>query len=166
MKYFVFFLLLISTNIFAQSKQDSCCLAKQELVGVWQRNSPRYGDELEQNFQFYADGKFEVDFGDDGDDARDIQCLRGRYRMVKNELFLTITSRVVSVGGRITTAEPIADANIFKIDSSEYKEIVERNPREMDIPCLIVIIKKGHIKINNEIYYKMYKLHPKEPVIK
>jgi hypothetical protein len=62
---FLFPLLLLVLWISAQPNKDSCCLAKKDLVGVWQRDLKGVGNGVEQNFRFFADGIFFLDMGSD-----------------------------------------------------------------------------------------------------
>jgi hypothetical protein len=98
-----------------------------------------------------------VHFSNEDEDARDIWELKGAYRLVKNSLYLTLKSRVVYEGGKITITESSESANIFHIPGGTEKEIKEPDPRESDTPIFITIISKGKIMLDNETYYKMSK---------
>ncbi|HTI92790.1 MAG TPA: hypothetical protein VL727_19470 [Puia sp.] len=78
----------------AQAKKDSCCLAQKDLEGVWQRDQQGIGNGLEQNFRFYPDQSFFLDMAsNDGEDARGIVSLQGKYRLVRNRLYLTVSDK-------------------------------------------------------------------------
>jgi hypothetical protein len=105
-KTFVTLCLLLASilpSIFcrAQNKNDTATLTKAGLVGVWQRGTRRVGNGLNQNFRFYPDGSFVMHFDDDGEDLRVIWALKGRYRLLKDQLYLTIFYRTVTEGGHI-----------------------------------------------------------------
>lgn len=148
---------ILVTQLLGQKKKDSCCIEKKDLVGVWQRDSKRAGNGLEQNFRFFNDGTFEVHFANETEDARGIYALRGKYRLVKNNLYLTIISRTVVEGGRIVTVDPGEHVNIFTIEGGNVKEIKEIDPKELSDPLEITIVGEGHIELGSETYYKIGK---------
>jgi hypothetical protein len=157
MKYSHIFLLCLSMHAFGQAKKDSCCIARKDLVGVWQRDSKRVGNGLGQNITFFSDGRFLINLGDERDDARALIALRGRYRLVKNELYITILSRKVVEGGHFAIDDPGISLGIFSIVGGNIRDIAETNPAEIDDPLEITIIKKGNIKLGSETYYKISK---------
>ena len=146
---------ILVTQLFGQKKKDSCCIARKDLVGVWQRDSKRVGNGLEQNFRFFDDGTFVVHFANDNEDARGIYGLKGKYRLVKNQIYFTILSRTVVEGGKIVTAESNETSYIFSIEGGTVKEIKEVDPKELPDPVYIIIKPDGHIELGNETYYKI-----------
>ena len=140
-----------------QPKHDSCCIAKSELIGVWQRDTRKVGDGLGQNIQFFGDGRFVINLGNQSDDARMLIGLKGRYRLVKNELYITILSRKVVEGGYIEIDDPGISFSIFSIAGGKVKEIVEASPVEIGDPLDITVIKRDNIKLGHEVYYKIGK---------
>jgi len=156
MKYFCISLLLLilSEASFAQMKKDSAWLSKQQIVGTWQRNDSLVGSGLGQNFQFFDDNSFVFNIGSEADDVRDIIQLRGKYRLLKDAIYFTITSRKV-VEGSIEISDPGISLNIFNIAVSKIREIPEKNPKETADPCYIRLVSKSHIKIAQEQYYKV-----------
>jgi len=156
MKYFriTLVILLLSKAAFAQAKKDSAWLSKQQIVGTWQRNDSLVGSGLGQNFQFFSNNLFVFNIGTDADDMRDIIQLKGKYRLVKNTIFFTITSRKV-LEGTIEISDPGISLNIFNIAGSKVREIPEKDPKELADPCYITLINRSHIKIDQEQYYKV-----------
>jgi hypothetical protein len=128
-------------------------LKKENIIGIWQRNDSIAGSGLNQNFQFFEDDSFILNLGNDADDARNIIQLKGKYRLDKDMLYFTITSRTI-VEGSIEVNDAGISLNIFSIASEKVKEIPERNPKELPDPCFITLFSNTHIKINNEIYYR------------
>lgn len=147
-------ILTLSRASFAQATKDSGWLSKQQIVGTWQRNDSIVGSGLGQNFQFFADNSFVFNIGSEADDVRDIIQLRGKYRLVKDMIFFTITSRKV-VEGAIEISDPGLSLNIFNIAGSKIIEIPEKDPKELVDPCYITLVSKTHIKIDHEQYYKV-----------
>jgi len=153
---FVIIVSMFSKQMCAQQKKESCCILKKDLIGTWQRNSKIVGSGLNQNFEFSDDGTFIIHLGNNEDDARGIIELKGKYRLDKNKLFFTITSRTI-VDGKIGIADMGISLCIFEIENGKVQEIQESNPEEIFEPCYITLFASTHIKINNEIYYKVKK---------
>jgi len=153
---FLIFLVVntFSVRLFAQQKKDSCCILKKDIIGTWQRNDSVIGSGLNQNFQFLKNDSFIFNIGNDGDDVRNIIQLKGKYRLIKDTLYFTITSRTI-IDGPIEISDPGISLNIFSIGGKKVKEVPERNPKELTDPCYITLFTNTHIKINQENYYKV-----------
>jgi hypothetical protein len=149
--------ILLTLRASGQAKKDTLYLSTKDLIGVWQRNFKEAGNGLEQNFRFFSDSTFEIDFSNGNEDARDIRELKGTYRLVKRSLYLTIKSRVITEGGKITVTESSESAYIFHITGGTRREIAEPDPHQSPVPIFITVINKGKILLNNETYYKMSK---------
>jgi len=152
-------LLIAVTSIIAckadcQPKKESVWLSSTEIVGTWQRDSKEVGSGLLQNFKFSKNNTFVLNLGSDADDARDIIQLNGKYRLVKDSLFFTITSKKV-VEGKIQIADGGISLNLFNISGKNVREIPEKDSKESPDPCYITRISKAHIKISQEQYYKI-----------
>ena len=152
-------LIIAMTSIIAhkadcQTKKESVWLTPTEIVGTWQRGSKEVGSGLLQNFQFSKNNTFVLNLGNDADDARDIIQLKGKYRLVKDSLFFTITSKKV-VEGKIQIADGGISLNLFTISGKNVREIPEKDSKESPDPCYITRISKTHIKISQEQYYKI-----------
>lgn len=143
-----------TTQIFAQQKMNLCCLSQKDLIGTWQRDDSIVGSGLNQNFQFFKNDSFIFNIGNDGDDVRNIIKLKGKYRLRKDSLYFTFTSRTI-IEGPIEIADPGISLNIFSIVGKKTKEVPEHNPKELRDPCYITLITNNHIKINQENYYKV-----------
>jgi len=152
--FILIFLSIISNQMFSQQNKDFCCLSKADIIGIWQEDSPIVGSGFNQNFEFFDNGTFVLHLGHSGDDVRDIIELKGKYRLDKDKLYFTIISKTI-IEGKIGIADAGINHCIFEIENGKEKEIQESNPKELADPCYITIIKKSHIKIGNEIYYKI-----------
>lgn len=147
-------ILILSQPSLSQVTKDSAWLSKEQIVGTWQRNDSLVGSGLGQNFKFFSDNSFAFNIGTDADDVRDIIQLRGKYRLVKDMIYFTITSRKV-VDGAIEISDPGISLNIFNIAGSKIRVVPEKDPKELPDPCYITLISKSHIKIDQEQYYKV-----------
>lgn len=152
-----FFLTIASAQVsHAQNpKKDTNLLTKDGLIGVWQRDNKNVGNGLRQNFRFYPDGTFVLNFANGDEDLRVIWALKGGYRLVGDQLFLTIVYRTVEEGGHIEMSGSNEDFNIFGIAGGVVRDIREPDPKELPDPLYISVKEKGHIDIGNEDYYKI-----------
>lgn len=133
-------------DVFAQAKTERL-LSKKELTGAWQKDSDRVGNGLNQNFQFFADGRFIFSNGSSGDDAVSTIKLKGRYRLRNDSLYFTITSKVI-VDGELEMIDPGFDAGIFQFGSnSKQTEVKISHPKEMAEPCFISYLRRGKLSL-------------------
>jgi hypothetical protein len=139
----------------AQHKKDTVYLTKDSLVGVWQRDTKPVGNGLRQNFRFYPDGTFALNFSNGEEDLRVIYALKGRYRLFRDELYLTIVYRTVVEGGHIELSGSSEDFNNFWISGGVVKDIREPDIKELPNPLYISLKESGHIDFGNEDYYKI-----------
>ena len=137
-------------------------MTQKQLVGVWQRDTKRVGNGLEQNFRFFDNGSFVVNLGNQGDDARGIIALKGRYRLDHNNLYITIISRTIVEGGKISIDDPGVSYSNFSISGGQIKDVPEGNPGELPDPLVITVVALGHIELGAETYYKISKAKLKE----
>jgi hypothetical protein len=144
----------VSSHLYAQSDLP---ISKQKLIGLWQINSPRVGNGYAECFSFFGDGTFIYQY-DPSDDTRGIIKLKGKYRLDKGGLYLTILSRVERVGGKILTGAGGTDEYLFVFDNDKMKQVTELAPKELD-PLIIskvnTVNNKIDFYINNRHYYKV-----------
>lgn len=141
--------------VFAQQKKTVSYITRDELVGVWQKGSKTVGSAMNQNFVFSKDGTFILNLDSEGDDARSLIKLKGKYRLVKDELYITILSKVF-IEGELEIGSEGMTFSLFQFGAnSKIKEIKEPSPKEMLDPCYITVISRTNIKLNNQIYYKV-----------
>jgi len=145
--------LVIGLTVFGQPNDDSCRISRRDLVGIWQRDSRRVGNGLLQNFRFYGDGTFVVNFTNMNEDARGIIAIRGKYRLSRDRIFLTTLYRTVREGGTIVPTGSNQTYLIFTIEGARKREIKEESPKE--IPIYIILHPDWNIELSNESYYKL-----------
>lgn len=152
----LFLVLFISISEAQQQKvvKEPPVVTMKMLAGVWQKGHGHVASGLVQNFQFSADGQFILNMGDPGEDLRTIPRVKGTYRLAKNEVFFTITSKTVLEGGRIAVGEMV-DWNIFHLEDANLKEIKIVNPQELPTGCAMEVLSKIHIRFNYQDYYKI-----------
>ena len=146
--------LLVKSHLYAQTDLP---ISKQNLTGLWQINNPRVGNGYAECFSFFADGTFIYQY-DPSDDTRVIIKLKGKYRLDKGGLYLTVLSRVERVGGKILTGAGGTDEYLFVYDNDKMKQVPEIAPKELD-PLIIskvnIANNKTDFYINNRHYYKV-----------
>jgi len=146
--------LLVKSHLYAQTDLP---ISKQNLTGLWQINSPRVGNGYAECFSFFGDGTFVYQY-DPSDDTRVIIKLKGKYRLDKGGLYLTILSRIERVGGKILTGAGGTDEYLFVYDNDKMKQVPETAPKELD-PLIITKVNMVNNKIdfyiNNRHYYKV-----------
>lgn len=145
--------IMISKNATAQKSVEHCCITQNELVGIWQEKSETLGSGLMQNFHFFSDGTFILNLGDDGDDARTLTQIKGKYRLNADSLHFTIFSRTI-VEGEIGISD-MTSLSIFSIQNGKIRELQESDPKEINAPCYVTTYSRVKIKLNNELYYKI-----------
>lgn len=151
----VILFIVFCSNVFAQEKKTVAYITKDVLVGTWQLGSRTVGSGLNQHFIFKSDGTFILNLYSEGDDARYLTKLKGRYRLVKDELYFTIISRVLA-DGKLTLGDPGLTSSLFQFSSeAKPKELKELEPKEIPDPCYITVISLTNIKLNNQVYYKV-----------
>ena len=149
--------LLICFIPFGSNAQKSVkkYLTSDEIIGKWQRDSKIVGSGMNQYIHFFPNGDFHMDLGNDGDDLRTVIELDGKYRIVQDSLFFTITQKTIILGGEIATNDwDGLQLSLFTIKNGKMKYILISNPKELE-PCFISLITNEHIKINNEEYFKI-----------
>jgi len=154
-------IILLSIKVVAQTTTKSLLnqpgISKKDIIGRWQINSPHTGDNPLENFQFFRNGTFIYNYETE-DDTRNIFQLNGKYRMEKNQLFFTVTSRKERIGGGLETGAVGTNEYLFVFDNDSTRVVRYKKPKELD-PLFILDVKKTteffKIKINNRIYYKL-----------
>lgn len=140
-------------------------LTMKDLAWIWQRSSEVVGNGLGQNFQFSSDGQFVLNVGDERDDLRVILQIKGKYRLLKDQIYFTILSKKVLDGGEIWVGDTL-DGNVFSIQDAQTNEVKIANPKEIQDGCIIGVFNQTHIRIINVDYYKVdqkkYKIDPDE----
>jgi hypothetical protein len=148
------FLLLKDSSL---RTQVNVSISKQSLIGLWQEGSPLVGNGYAESFSFFSNGTF-VYQHNPFDDLRGVSQLKGKYRLDKGGLYLTILFRVERVGGNILTGAAGTDEYLFVLDNYKIKQVSENHPKELDplfIEKVNVIDNKVDFYINNRHYYKV-----------
>ncbi|WP_293312924.1 hypothetical protein [Pedobacter sp. UBA5917] len=157
MKNILMVILLITTycSTRAQEKKPVSYITNNALIGVWQKGSKIVGSGIDQHFVFSKDGRFILNLYSEGDDARSLIRLKGKYRLVKDELYLTILSKVFVEGELEIGSEAITSSLLQFGTNSKIREVKVPNPKEISDPCYITVISRTNIKLNNQVYYKI-----------
>jgi hypothetical protein len=159
MKYLLLFFVSFCSSLSLRSQNIDSTIDQNQLVGIWQIKTPKMGDALLKNFQFFNDGRYILHF-DSYDDTKRIFSISGRYRLEKRHLFLSITSRKELVGGQLIKGSPGFQRDEFVLDEGQIQEIKQDDTAGSD-PFFIAVCginKEGKInciQIDNNKYYKL-----------
>ncbi|NIG56489.1 hypothetical protein [Chitinophaga sp. Cy-1792] len=133
----------------------------KDLTGIWLRDISMPGDNLGQRFQFSPNGQFVFYPGDDRDDLRTIFSIYGKYRLDTSYIYFTVLKKKIWDGDEIGAGEPLV-GNIFEINTDKTREILIKNPHELDNGCVIEVVNANHIILNYTHYYKVAKKYLSE----
>jgi hypothetical protein len=150
--------LLLYLAGFAQ-RTDST-ITQQKLIGVWQINSATLGSALQENFQFFPDGKFDFNFSE-YDDAQRILALQGHYHLKDGYLYMTVESRVEITGGYYTKGSPGFQRAEFVLEGGKVETVRQIDSSGGKDPFIISVCKISKtgkimgIQIDNNKYFKL-----------
>jgi hypothetical protein len=149
-------------------------IRQRQLIGVWQINNAIVGDALRENFQFFPDGKFVLNFSQ-YDDAQRVLALRGHYRLEGGLLFMTVESRDEIIGGYFTKGSPGFQRSAFVLEGGKVETITQIDSAGFKDPFVVInckIAKSGKImgiQIDHNKYYKLsenpeafHRINPKQ----
>jgi hypothetical protein len=143
---------------FAQNVDST--IRQQQLIGVWQIDNARVGDALRENFQFFPDGRFILNFSE-YDDTQRVLALRGHYRFGNGLLFMTVQSRDEIIGGYFTKGSPGFQRSAFVLEGGKVQTITQIDSAGSKDPFVVTkckVTKSGKIagiQIDNNKYYKL-----------
>lgn len=146
------------TNVFAQRPTivATGAISKKEIIGIWQTGVVT-GNGYTEAFIFFANGDFKYNY-DPSEDTRNILGFKGRYRLVGDQLLITIKTRIVCDGGKIAAGALGSDDFLFVFNKGDVKELDEPNAKELDplyISKVIRMAKRLSLFINNRQYFKV-----------
>lgn len=117
--------LLNQVSVFAQEKVED------KLVGVWQA-SAAMGSGWSDTYRFSPDGKF-IFHANQMDCAKRIVSQSGTWTLKNNTIILTITERVVMVGGKLVPATGSCGSDYELVDAREEK-MTRKMPWRLNLP--------------------------------
>lgn len=114
--FFILTIIIFATNafVFSQSKANDSKLQK-DLIGIWQA-TPSVASGMNDNFQFFADGKFRFNYNQMVFSKRTISY-SGTWQVLRGSLILQTTERTDIVGGKKVKSEMSADG--YEIDGGQ-----------------------------------------------
>ena len=154
MKYLIILFLLISFNCKAQNYISRDTITKDELIGIWQLGNDSEGDAWPEVYRFFSDGKFIFNLSQ-YDGLKRILAINGRYRIIKNTIYLNVKSTTEIIGGNIVPTN--LSSYDWRIDGGKIKDIMQPKTEEQ-----VIDIKQGQSEskfrcflFNSQKYYKM-----------
>jgi hypothetical protein len=120
-KTFIFLFILSFSTLFAQNNKQA--ISQDSLIGIWQADNNLLAAGLADNYQFFKDNTFKYNFNSMSCGLRRLWSILGNYKLINNELILTINSTFESVGGHIIAGGTEEGENGFQIvdDKMEIK---------------------------------------------
>jgi hypothetical protein len=147
---FIFLFVLSFSTLFAQNNKQ--VISQDSLIGIWQADNNLLAAGLADNYQFFKDNTFKFNFNSMSCGLRRLWSILGNYKLINNELILTVTSTLESVGGHIEAGGTEEGENGFMLVGDEIKII---NQKEASI--LYLLLNKNDIKENSlEINYRKF----------
>lgn len=113
------FALLVLCFVFGQVSASAQDKVENKLVGVWQA-SEAMGSGWSDTYRFFSNGKF-VFHANQMDCAKRIVSQSGTWTVKNNIIYLTITERVVMVGGKLVPAVGSCGSDYELVDAQEKK---------------------------------------------
>ena len=153
---FIFLFILSFSTIFAQNIKQ--VISQDSLIGIWQADNNLLAAGLADNYQFFKDNTFKYNFNSMSCGLRRLWSILGNYKLMNNELILTINSTFESVGGHIEAGGTEEGEKGFVIVGDEMK-IIDQKETSM----LYLILKGYDIKDKSlkKDFLKLYKLNSK-----
>lgn len=151
---------MLLLNLIGFGQKADSTIIQQKLIGVWQINSATVGSALQENFQFFPDGRFDFNFSE-YDDAQRLLGLQGHYHLKDGYLFMTVDSRVEITGGYFTKGSPGFQRDEFVLEGGKVETIRQTDSLGGKDPFIISVCKLSKsgkiigIQIDNNKYYKL-----------
>lgn len=146
-------ILLLLGSVSAQDKSLDKTI-QTKLVGVWQA-SPSVGSGMNDNFQFFADGKFRFNYNQ-MDGTKRILSYGGNWKVSDDKLILTLEKMTVLIGGKwIKSSGSIATE--YEIEGGEVLELKISPAKEMKLNIGKFIQEELHetLEIDGIKYWKL-----------
>lgn len=146
-------LVLFVSASFAQNHKTS--ILQDSLIGVWQEDSNLLAAGLADNYQFFKDDSFKFNFNSMSCGLRRLWSILGSYKLLKDELILTVTSTYESVGGNIEEAGTEEGENGFQIIGDRMEFIKQDKPSVLHFVLGKNDNSEHSIEINGRKFYKL-----------
>jgi len=155
MKNVVINILIIFSSIvcFSQNYNE-----KNNFVGIWQADTTIEGSAWLDNYQFFANGNFIFNFNEYDSNKR-LDCLKGKYRLSKDTMYLIVENIVEVTDGKLTRGatswedewllKNIKTHEIKNTDLTEYKVQLSSCNYKSLMPC-IVFDNRKYFKLKND----------------
>ena len=149
----IFGILLLIGNISAQEK-NADKLIQAEMIGIWQAG-PSVGSGMDDNFQFFADGKFRFNYNQ-MDGTKRILSYGGNWKISGVKLILTIEKMTVLIGGKWTKSSG-SIATEYEIEGGEILELKISPAKKLKLNLSKFIKEELHqtTKIDGVKYWKL-----------
>jgi hypothetical protein len=150
---FIFLFMFSFSTIFAQNIKQ--VITQDSLIGIWQADNNLLAAGLADNYQFFKDNTFKYNFNSMSCALRRLWSILGNYKLINNELILTITSTFESVGGHIEAGGTEEGENGFVLVGDEIKIIIQKEPSILHFLLNKNDIKENSLEINFRKFFKL-----------
>ena len=150
---FIFLFILSFSTIFAQNIKQ--VISQDSLIGIWQADNNLLAAGLADNYQFFKDNTFKYNFNSMSCGLRRLWSILGNYKLMNNELILTINSTFESVGGHIEAGGIEEGEKGFVIVGDEMKIIDQKETSILHLLLNGYDIKDNSLEIDFRKFYKL-----------
>ena len=149
----VIIFLSFTINLSAQNSSKDTEI-KKELIGVWQA-SPVVASGMNDNFQFFADGKYKFNYNQMNGEKR-IFSHAGKWKIENGKLIITLETLKFLIGGKTEKATG-STATDFDITGGNVleKKILPAEKIELSLDNFIKEELHNTTKIDGVKYWKL-----------
>ncbi len=135
----------------------------QSIIGLWQEGSPEITDSYFNTYEFKVDGTFKFNTNGYYGLSR-VVSLCGKYKVVRNEVEVTVEYTLEKVGGNIERSSFAGTAtNLWVIEGGQIKKIMLDKPIKSTIHFEFTKSKKADEAKTQMVLldkYEFYKINP------
>lgn len=149
----VLFCFISFTQLFAQNNHE--IISKDYLVGIWQANNNQLAAGLGDNYQFFNDNTFKFNFNSMACGLRRLWGIIGNYKIINDNIILTVTATLESVGGHIELGGAEEGEDGFVIVNDNWKTIEQKEPSILKINITNYDSTSQSIAIEGRTFFKL-----------
>jgi hypothetical protein len=105
----------------------------QNVTGRWQADDAVIEKEAKENYQFFADGTFIFNVGEDETLIR-VKSITGTYKFTEKSIILTATSYMETSGGTLSIAGTEPGTSAWNFDDPKLLKVTIEKPQDEEMP--------------------------------
>jgi hypothetical protein len=149
----VIFCFSFFAQLFAQNSDE--IISKDSLVGIWQANNSQLAAGLGDNYQFFNDNTFKYNFNTMSCELRRLWAIIGDFKIISDDIILTVTATLESVGGHIELGGVEEGEGGFLIVNDNWETIKQKEPSILKISITNYDPNRRSINIDGRIFFKL-----------